>query len=57
MRSREWSLAAVDGLGLAASQMMSVASIVGGYAAQSEAEEASMRRRVGLATCLRGVWP
>jgi hypothetical protein len=51
LRHNEWALRAVDGYGLAPAAMMSVVSMVFGYAvsyAHSEAEETRMRRRVGV---------
>jgi AcrR family transcriptional regulator len=53
LRHNEWSLAAVDGHGLSAAMMMSVAAMVFGYAlsfAQGEAEEARMRAGIGADT-------
>jgi AcrR family transcriptional regulator len=51
LRHNEWALRAVDGYGLAPAAMMSVVSMVFGYAvsfAHSEAEESRMRRRIGV---------
>jgi AcrR family transcriptional regulator len=53
LRHNEWSLAALDGLGLPIGTAMSVAGMIFGYAvsfAQNEAEEARMRQRVGVSS-------
>ncbi|HEY2793604.1 MAG TPA: TetR/AcrR family transcriptional regulator C-terminal domain-containing protein, partial [Micromonosporaceae bacterium] len=53
LRHNEWSLAALDGVGLPIGTAMSVAGMVFGYAvayAQSEAEESRMRARIGVRT-------
>jgi AcrR family transcriptional regulator len=53
LRHSEWSLAALDRLGLVPATAMSVAGMVFGYAvsyAQNEAEEERMRRRIGVRT-------
>jgi len=51
LRHNEWALRAVDGHGLRPAAMMSVVSMVFGYAvsyAHSEAEETRMRQRIGV---------
>jgi AcrR family transcriptional regulator len=53
LRHNEWSLAALDGLALPIGTAMSIAGMVFGHAvayAQSEAEEARMRARIGVRT-------